>query len=459
MNNAQKRILFLFIVLLAGYFPSWAQDGNALQFIRSVSQSGNANPAFQNEDDRLVIGLPFLSGFTFDWKANFAPDYVFAKHFSYSFNRFYNELGKPGDAFPTACIPLFYLSKKQGTQNFTFSVSEKTVATTNFDHHILHFIDLGILPYYGREKEEFGPLSFKTFHYREVALAYSAEIWDGLTIGIRPKLLFARFYYHIPEMYIDVETDNEKQQLVVSPKGTYTIAGPIDVTYNPQEQATYTRPNPKPGDYFFNFHNLSPAIDLGITYQLNKETELAVSLIDLGYLGFKHRTYDMEFFAPIRYSQEELYQSNNPESPTNYIEPKLALQAFSDRIPFIVSAQPVSKRVTQQLPVKIITGLKTKLNKKSEVGISNQYTSYPGKSYNYLTGFYHTQLGERWNLAGTVSLYKTKKILPGLGASYTGRRAQYFLSTNNITGLVKPSSAKSLNLSFGVNFLFSTFQN
>lgn len=459
MYKAQKRIILILIVLLSGWMTSWSQEGNVLQFIRSVSQSASANPAYQNEDERIVIGLPFLSGLSLDWKANFAPDYVFSSHFSYSFDRFFNELGKPGDAFPAGTVPVFYISKRQGMQNFSFSISEKIVATTNFDHHILHFLDLGILPYYDREKEEFGPLSFKVFHYREVALGFSNEIWDGLTIGIRPKLLFARFYYHVPELYAEVETDSEQQQLVLTPKGNYTIAGPIDINYNQEEQATYIRPNPNPGDYFFNFHNLSPAIDLGLTYLVNKETELSVSILDLGYVGFKHRAYDVDFIAPLRYDQEELYQSNNPGSPINYTEPKLALQNFSDRVPYIVSAQPVKKRVVQQLPLKMIIGVKTQINKKSEIGISNQFTSYPGRSYNYLTGFYHTNMGEHWNLAGAVSLYKTKKMLPGLGASYTGRRAQYFLSTNNITGLVKPSSAKSLNLSFGVNFLFSTFQN
>ncbi|MCE4566635.1 hypothetical protein INQ51_20105 [Maribellus sp. CM-23] len=459
MYKAPKRIIIILIILLSGSITSWSQEGNALQFIRSVSQSANTNPAYQNEDERMVIGLPFLSGLTLDWKANFAPDYIFAKRFSYSFDRFFNELGEPGDAFPSATVPVFYISKRQGLQNFSFSVSEKTVATTNFDHHILHFIDQGLLPYYNREKETFGPLSFNAFHYREVAFGYSNQIWDGLTIGIRPKLLFARFLYDVSDLHVEVETDTEQQQLLVTPRGTYTLAGPIDVTYKEEEQATFIRPNPQPGDYFFNFHNLSPAIDLGLTYRFDKKTEVAVSLLDLGYLGFKHRAYDVQFTGPLRYAQEELYQSNNPDSPINYKEPKLALQDFSDRTPYIVSGEPVKKRVIQKLPLKMIAGIKTRLSKTSEAGISNQFTSYPDRSYNYLTAFYHTGLGERWNLAGTVSLYKTQKILPGIGASYTGRRAQYFLSTNNITGLIKPSSAKSLNLSFGVNFLFSTFQN
>ncbi|MCK3683760.1 DUF5723 family protein [Maribellus sp. YY47] len=459
MNKALKSISITLIVLFAGSQSLWSQEGNVLQFIRSVSQSANANPAFQNQDERMVIGLPILSGFTLDWKANFAPDYIFDSDFSYSFERFYNQLGEPGDAFPAVTVPVFYISKRSGMQNFSFSVSEKAVATTNFDHDLLHFIDLGTLPYYGQPKEELGPLSFNAFYYREVALGYSTEIWDGLTIGIRPKLLFARFYYDIPELQFEVETNTEQQQLLVTPKGKYTISGPIEVVLNAEEQATFIRPNPKPGDYFFNFHNLSPAIDLGLTYRVNKETELAVSVLDLGYVGFKHRAYEAEFVGSLVYRQNQLYQSNNPDDPTNYKPPHRALNNFSDRIPYIISAQPVKKRAVQQLPLKMIVGIKTQMNKKSEIGVSGQYTGYSGNSYHYLTGFYHTELGEHWNLAGAVNLFNTKNILPGFGASYTGRRAQYFLSTNNITGLLKPTSAKSLNLSFGVNFLFSTFQN
>jgi len=65
-------------------------------------------------------------------------------------------------------------------------------------------------------------------------------------------------------------------------------------------------------------------------------------------------------------------------------------------------------------------------------------------------------MGDHFNLTGSISLLDFEKLLPGAGASYTGKNVQAYLSTNNITALLKPNSAKYINLCFGVNFLFST---
>ncbi|WP_340111693.1 DUF5723 family protein [Maribellus mangrovi] len=454
MKKASKSLILIVLSILAFVIPGKSQDGNPLQFLPGVSQSSLFNPAHQNKTEKLVIGIPLISGSTFDWKANFSIDYIFSKNFAYSFANFYNELGEPGDAVANLEIPMIYLSWRTEEHNFSFSIRDRVYATAYFDDEILNFLDLGIQPYYGKS-EEFGPITFKSIYYRELALGYSYKIWDGFSVGIRPKLLFARFYYDVPELYISVSTDTEQEQLLMTPNGTYTLSAPVDVNYIEEIGATTIRPNPRPTDYIFNFHNLSPAIDLGLNYKFDNGPEISASVLDLGYVGFKHNTYDIEFTDAIRYNEADLYQSKYPDQPS-YKEPKLALQDFSDSIPFVTLAESIDNRVIEQIPLKIAGSLKQEISNKMELGLSAQLTHTKSYTDNYISGFMHTQLGEKVNLAATVNLLNFNKFLPGIAASYTGRWVQYYISTNNITGFVKPTSAKYLNLSFGVNFLFST---
>ncbi|WP_167604648.1 DUF5723 family protein [Maribellus sediminis] len=454
MKQAIKSLLLILISILTFAVPCKSQDGNPLQFLPGVSQSSFFDPAHQNESKKLIIGFPLISGASFDWKSNFSLDYIFSKNFTYSLGNFYDELGEPGDATGTFDIPMFYLSLKKYDHNFSLSIRDRIYATGYFDHEILKFLDQGIQPYYG-QNQDFGPVIFKSYYFRELAVGYAYEIWEGFSVGVRPKILFARFYYDVTELNFEVTTNEESEQLILKPNGNYTLSAPVEVTYIEEIGATNIRPNPRPNDYFFNFHNLSPAIDLGINYRFDNGLQISAAILDLGYIGFKHNTYDVEFTDAIRYSRDDLYQSKFPDEP-NYKEPKLAIQAFSDSIPYITTAGKVSKREIERIPLKFTASLKQKLTNSLDLGVSGQLTYTKKYTDNYISGFMHTQLGEKVNLAATVSLLNFHKFLPGVAASYTGRRAQFYLSTNNITGFVAPTSAKYLNLSFGVNFLFST---
>lgn len=456
MRVWEKRLLVLLFVVAGLGKQVQSQNGNPLQFIPEVSQSALSNPAFLNKTDKLVVGLPLISGAWMDWNANFSLDYIFSNNFIYSFDNFYRELGEPGYELGTASIPVLYLSLRSDKQNFTFSVSERIFTESTFDDEILKFIDNGLLPYYGKT-EEYGPVSIRAFHYRELAFAYSKQVWEGFSFGFRPKVLFGRFDYEMPDFHFSVQTDTEDEQLLLIPSGNYRIAGPLDVVYSESPEATFFHPNPNITDYFFNFRNLGAALDLGVSYRINN-TELSASVTDLGFLTFNYKVYNADFTDALRFDRENLYQSTNPNE-NNYKEPKIALQELIDSVSYVITVQPATQRTFEPVPAKLNITVKQKISVKTDAGISEQLTYFKGNTQNFITGFMHTTLGERFSLATSISLLDFKKILPGVGASYTAKNAQIYLSTNNITGLVKPSSAKYLNLCFGVNFLFSTYQN
>ncbi len=456
MKSLATKIGFMIILVAAiCRIPAMAQNGNPLQFLSEVSQSSQSNPAFHNKTEKLVIGLPLLSGALINWNANFSSDYLFTENFDYDFDHFYTSLGEPGNAKANATLPLVYLSHRIDKRTLSFSLSERVLLWGNFDHEFLKFIDQGLLPYYGKE-EEFGPISFKTQLYRELAFTYAKQITKKLSIGIRPKVMFGRFFYDIENLNVMVHTDEDRKVLQVIPNGDYRISGPIDVQYDPLKGKTTIKTDFTAGDYFFKFKNMGAGIDLGFTYQPNKQTTLAVSIADIGFTTINDKAFNNTFVGSIDYTR--LYQSSDTAA-AYYFEPRAALEALTDSLPYKTIAEAFTQRQYELLPVKLNLMATHHLNDKMKLNFSDNLTYYNGEVSNYLAAYFNVLLGTRFELSSGLNLYNLGQVMPGFACSYTARGVQLYLATNNIPRLVQPSKAKNLNLRFGVNLLFSTQPN
>lgn len=453
INFLWKKISLLPLLLFLCIYAK-AQHGNALQFLSNISQSSRINPAFQNKTDKLVVGLPLLSGTSVNWESNTAINDFNTDDFSFDYENFYNSLNKPGTVFALAQVPVIFLSLKKKNHTFGFEISEKIIGTTDFDEEILNFFAQGLQPYY-EKNEQIGPVSLKSKYYREVAFAYANEIWKGFSVGIRPKILFGKLYYKANNIDVNVSTDTEAKTLKISPEGNFTISGPVKVIRNIEKDNVLLKPDVKPIDYLFKLKNMGAGFDLGITYKINKQTEISVSILDIGFTSFKNKAYDIVFTESLNYQQNSLYQSHDPTTPM-YQSPQYSAKQISDTISYITDVYKVEKRVIEALPFQINTHIKYKLTNSLQIGTANHYTYYNNYSSNVFSGFVHSYFGEKFEAAATLNLYNMEKMMPGIGASYNDQSVQYYISTNNIFALLHPYSAKNLNLCFGVNFLFPT---
>ncbi|MEN8118432.1 MAG: DUF5723 family protein [Bacteroidota bacterium] len=449
-----KKILFAIIVLVTGWFSAKSQDGNPIQFLSSVSQSSFVNPAHQNKTEKLVVGIPFLSGTLFEWDSNIAFNYLFSKKFSYSFKSLYNSLEEPGDAVSAAQVPLVFISFRNNNRTTTFSVTEKFLGTITFDKEFLNFIDQGTLPFYGRN-EFYGPFDFQSQYYREAALGISNQIWEGFSIGFRPKILFGKGYYQTSGLNISVETNNQAEELYITPEGEYILSGPFNAIYDPEMESAQVTLDFAFGDYFFNLRNLGLAFDFGLSAEIGDKSKITFSILDIGFIGLKYKTYDARYINPIIFAKDELYQSVDMNVP-NYKEPKEALKDLFYSIPDITYSKEAADRLFVKLPAKLNITYKYNLTNTMQTGFSNQFTYIKNYSDNFLSGFIKTDVTNKFEAAATFNLYNFNKVFAGLGMSYTGKNIQCYISTNNIFRLIQPASAKNLNLCLGVNLLFHT---
>ncbi len=445
--------LFIFLMLL--YFSGKAQESGALFMLPNVSQASLLNPAYQNKTDKLVVSLPMISGTSLSWNTNFALNSLFSQGlWNYSFFDFYNNLEQTGEGQASARFSLFFASLNYRDLSFQVSLTERGYATTSFNREIVKLIRDGVEPYYG-QNENFGAGNFNYQHFRELAFGVSQKYWEGLDIGIRPKILFGRMYFDAQNVNFSVETDTENEKLLVKPEGEFKLAGPITYRYDSVYDYTIFSTKAYPTDYSFNLHNLGFALDLGFVYRSDKTHEFSVSLLDLGFITFSHNTYLSKFKEPITYSKNNLYQSNDPWGD-KYVESREALKIFGDSVSYVIDVKDSPLRSLEVLPFKVNIGSKFRYSQSSSVGWNNQFAFYGKHSVNKFSGLWTHSFNPRTDIGGSLSLYNLSSVWLGFGISHTREHIQYYLATNNILGIIQLAGSKHINLCFGINFLFAT---
>ncbi len=441
----KKRFLILISMIFIGGLT--AQETSPLYFLSTVPQASLENPALQNRSGKLVIGLPVISGVHLNLNSNMALNYLFTDGFSYSFHRLYDTLDDKGKTQAGVRTSVFFASLKHNKFTYSISVSERGTLNGNFDREIIRLIRDGLIDFYGNNQTlGSGYMQFR--HYKELGLGVASEIWEGFDVGIRPKLLFGKYFLDTNDFDVEITTDNQNNDILVGFEGTYFMSGPL--SYDESFRA-----NIFPGDYFFQTKNLGFAFDAGFVLKTESAIELSVSLIDIGAIGFGHKVFDMKLARPFMFSEEDHYQSHSPGS-RHYVEPREALKTLADSISFFLEVEDSNQRTVSILPMKLNVSAKYTVSEIAALGLSNQFIYFRRQPVNMFSAFSNFRFGTRFEMAGVLSLYNLAQIAPGLGFSYSGRRTQFFLASNNILGFIYPSKAKHLNLSLGMNFLFDT---
>lgn len=448
--------LYSVFIFWFAVFGARAQETASLYYLPGISQASMENPAIQNEAEKLVIGMPFFSGISGQWNSSVPLDALFSKGFSYSFHRLYDALDEKGEVQTSAGAAVFYTSLRHNDYSFNFSVSERAFSDGIFDREIVRIIRDGTHNFLG-SNENLGNATLYLTHYRELATGVSKQLWKGFNVGIRPKILFGKFHFSGEDLNLSVETNSNPEQLLLKTEGNFTLAGPLKHVRDSVNKSSTFFADFSPGDYFFQARNLGVALDAGILYKPDKFSEISLSVIDAGLLGFKHKTFDARFSRPLIYSEEDLYQSvdENSEEP-KYIEPRQAIIIFVDSLSDVLDVNKTNRRNYSTVPFKISLAGKYIFSEKFTAGVHNQFKNYKLKPLNLFSVYGTATLHPKFAFYGTLTLLNTQNIYLGFGASYTTNWLQIYFTSNNISGIIQPMASKQLNLSFGINFLFDT---
>jgi hypothetical protein len=446
MTRFQRKLLVLLGgILFCFQFDSLAQQNNTLYFMPVIPQASFLNPAYTTECN--YWGLPLLSSL----------------HFNYSNTAFsYNQLFpvKAGQRIPDGN----YLASKTHNLDlvstqfhtslisigfwydeffFSFHVTEKVDAFLSFPNTFFKVAWEGNTQYVG-ETVEIDRLGVNVNHRREYAVSASAWIDENLRIGIRPKLLFGKSNLNTQHESLKIYTDEEKFDLDISARYEINASAPVVLQTNSNGQLTDITLNEiNAMNYLFNNKNPGFALDLGGEYDRGEGYRLYASIIDLGFIRW--RTSLNNFVAEQSFQFRGLTQSDLNSS--NYID------GMIDSIRNSYEASFTENAYFTMLPVKTYFGITYRLFDFVNAGLLNRVLLYKKRIYPSLTFSLNTNLGNSLALSASYSYNNYSFNNLGLGFSYHGKSAQFYMVTDNLLA-VKPLDTRNLNLRFGINFFF-----
>lgn len=424
-----------------------AQQNNTLFFMHSLPEANYLNPAVQI-DCGTFIGLPLVSSFHMNVaNSGFTAGKAVTLYTDGSIRRnpTINIPSFPGKRYFISEFHsvLFAAGVKRNRDYYTFTITEKNNVIFGYTPDLVRFVYDGSDQFEGSLIELEGTAAALN-HIREFALGISREISPQFTLGVKAKLLFGKFNFHIANSSFGLFVEESTRDLLFDLDAGYKSSMPWGL----EERA--------PGVYRFdeiyqgswanrmlNRQNPGLAFDVGFIYEYDDRWTFSGSLIDLGFIWYRSNLSNYTVNGDERYqgpfgqnqvSNNYLWdvfddwnvnmdESINSDPYLYFLGPKLYLGAsrnLNDRFNLNLMLY------NRLLPGKLQTGITVSL-------LTNQEKAFqPTVSWSYMNG-------TLFNL--------------GAGFRYGRRPVQIYAVSDNIFGFIVPLSAKNANIRLGLNLL------
>jgi hypothetical protein len=458
----------LFILMMVGLIrPVAAQYDLTIYPMQSIPQSNYNNPALVPDCKIhigcLPIGLPIMPSLYFcinnsGFKYTDAVHKVRVDSSYIDLDDLIKHMGKKN--YLSSNIHMELLSfgfKIKRTHYVSLGIYEKVNFRFSYPRDIVSTIWSGNSQYIGGEA--YYGLGLDWTHYRELALGYSNQIDDKWTVGGKVKLLFGmsniwtknmNATYAVDEKYYDF-TANSQMQINMSLE---------DNLMNRIDEYIKDTSNNKPGildnynmmDYAFNMKNMGGALDLGVNYKINDKFSVAASVIDLGYIHWK--TGARNFSSP----DTAFFFDGLPITDWFHVDSSTTsgqlLKDYADSLVSVYQLDTTYKPYWAPLnPVIYLSGFYTP-SPKDKISLLARLEIYKGTVHPAFTLGYYRKFGKALSVAINYSYYNRSWLNFGFGAALKAGPFQFFLTTDNILGVIMPYNIKNVNIHFGCNLVF-----
>jgi len=465
MKVLQRRKLNLLILLLFSGILLNGQELTSLYFMRGVPQANRINPAYQ-PDCKVYLGMPALSPLRFDLTSGSLAyeDVIFKSTTMDSLITFLH---------PEADKQLFLSNLKEVNHiNFDFGTSLASLGfrsknsfisldlTTRLETDIMYPGDLARMIIQGPDTAgsfELRGTGLNLSVYNEVALGWSRNFGDKLSIGVRGKVLFGLVNMNTKSSTMHLTTSDslwtvtsDMQINVSTPVTTEALLGnsfELEQFFSDLGNISYGLEDvlANPGD-FFNTQNFGYAIDLGVNFRPFSQLQLSASVLDLGKMNWSKNTVTMNVQGEYEFRGLEVVPFQEIDS--------MMFQNMADSLYGFVSGD-IGSSYAYSLHPKIMLGAAFYPIPNISFGIMSRTDLLPDGPLEKLTATANLTTGRFINLTLTYSYFLgyTKNL--GAGLSFNvGPLNLYLISDNIGNNLLWPQESQSVNLWFGMNLCF-----
>jgi hypothetical protein len=457
-----KAALAGFIILFSGSVYVTGQQSNVLYFMNGVPQSYLVNPATQPSCD-VYVGIPVIS-----------PVQVFVENSSFSvsdvmwyqgdttrlfFNTsesqsdFLSNLGNSNYISADLSTSIFSFGFRTGDIYVTYDLTERASFRFSYPGDLVRFA------FQGNELgDEFNmsSLGIEAVSYLEFAAGVSHKINDQIVLGYRGKVLFGQGNVSTRHMNLRLITDVD--WTIRSSFDLNATLPFIDIPTDSAGDFTFddidTQENLMASDYVRMITgNKGLAVDAGINYTPMDKLTLSASLLDLGFIRWRHNTYNISQDVEYIYDGIEVDFGETDSIFDNFLD------SIENTFVFTNSEKPY----TSFLAAKLYIGGRYQIIPEISVGLLSRTEIFKGRIREQLTlsaNFYPIKLVSA-SLSYTV-MNKTFNNF-GFGLSLKPGPFNIYIITDNIpfnfaveqsSGVPIPNKNRSLNVRFGFNLVF-----
>lgn len=434
--------MLTWLICLAG-ITAYTQQSNTFYMMHKVPQTNLLNPAVQI-DCRWYVGVPLLT----------------SAHLSYSNTAFtYNDLAGSDtwnlegvtdqmhrrDLYNgEVAIPLISLGYKRRTTYYTFHIMERGHVYSVVPGNLARMVVYGNAPLAG-DLIRVRPFRPGGIYHREYAAGISKTLFQGLTVGIRGKLIFGKAGFYPGTSDMRFTTEETTFDLLL--EGDYHMNSSFPLTLIQDEEGNVTGVDLEeidPAAFLLNRGNPGFGIDLGVVYRPDERTVLSASLLDLGVVRWRRDLNKVRVDGQFEYRGVD---SDGALVSFDFLEQMIdsllnSMQTEVSRSPFF-----------SPFPAQLFLGGTTRLSERLTVGLVNRNLIFRSKLHSSFTAIVQTELADRLFATASWSYLNNSLANVGAGLAYTGRGFQFHLVSDNLIGFFFPFDTRTLNLRVGMNLL------
>ncbi|HFC00860.1 MAG TPA: hypothetical protein ENJ53_08670 [Phaeodactylibacter sp.] len=410
-------------------------------YFMDVLQTSKTNPAYIS-DKKIEIGLPSIHLNYFNTGGSFNKllvDYLNDKN-SISVGNALNDLSKTDNVLRGVFeIETLHLRYRLGNIQLGLSHAQKTDVYMNFPKTMAKLFFEGNGQYIGQNIALDNELQLTS--YNEFALSGAMKL-SKLQIGARVKYLTGIANISTGNKMLSLYTDDDIYQLTL--QTDYELN--VSTLLSTNELSSFDLRISSNSLKNLLTKNSGAAIDLGVTYNVNKKLKIGASLLDLGQIKWTENATNYSSKGTVTYAGFDFAQFAKNDS----ISFNSAIDTLQSAFDFHQNHEDYSTT----LPTKFYLSGSYQLNKMIRLGGLFYNETYRGQNFQMIALSGNAKLSKILSVGAVYSARKESPFNLGLNFVLKLGPAQIFATTDNVIAVFQPYKSSNVNLRGGVNLLF-----
>lgn len=457
-----KKIFATLSLLLIFSLSVTAQNKQILYGFSNIPQTLLLNPG-QDVGYKYHVGMPLLSGISADINmSGFTVADLFTSDnidFNTKLNNVISNLGSNDYAYLNTQIEVINAGVKLNKRDYlSFGFYTEADAFLTIPKGILELAKEGNASFLNRSFL-LSKISSKMDVLGVLHAGISRKINNKLTVGTRLKIYSSALNIYSGGNQGSFTTRLGRDNIYVHTLNNVDASVYSSGIYNEDDEIAIEGAGDVIGSTFLG-GNLGLGVDFGFTYNINNQTKIMASLLDLGFISYSDNIRNATLNGNYVFSGIEFqYDNTNPDYWQNLTDD------FNDKI----QREENKESYTVARPVKLNAAIKHSFGKSrseencSDISYNNYYDNAVGAQlYSVLTpigprfaftGFYERALLERLQAKVTYTVDDFSYTNVGIGISANIWKLNFYGVVDNVFKLSNVADANRASFQLGVNLI------